>query len=324
MSPQRRTSAICHGCSRIGAFTLIELLVVIGIVALLIGLLLPTLSRSVDAARGTVDAANLRSIAAASLGYAHEQDASLPFGLLAYDGNAQATTDLLAVEQVETWADTLARWSDGGDAEAPIPWRAPGVPISATPAYGANPIAMPAPLLFAVRNTNHREAEAAPAKLPRLYPDTALFWTSAAYSSASSPAGPGVSPAGVPATVGFSGVDDGLAFGFYTKRDTPFARYRDRTRPDPVANDPLLRADASIRVFGDEADAPNDRDFGVPLSFVTEPGNWMPARFRYGNRCNVARTDGSVAAFQRGKPDSEGIHDSEFRRWMLKIKFPRR
>ena len=53
-------------------FTLVELLVVIGVIALLIAILLPTLSRSRQAARATVCAAQLKQLSAGLLLYANE------------------------------------------------------------------------------------------------------------------------------------------------------------------------------------------------------------------------------------------------------------
>jgi len=62
---------------RIG-FTLVELLVVIGIIAILIALLLPTLAKAREQANRTACLSNLRQLAMAAIQYAHQYKGQLP------------------------------------------------------------------------------------------------------------------------------------------------------------------------------------------------------------------------------------------------------
>lgn len=69
------------------AFTLVELLVVMGIIALLVGILLPVTSRAMDSARTAACKANLRSIYQAASIYAADNKGYLPYGFYWSDTN---------------------------------------------------------------------------------------------------------------------------------------------------------------------------------------------------------------------------------------------
>ena len=98
-------SLVSHPRRRV-AFTLVELLVVIGIIALLISILLPSLNRARQSAKQVVCLSNLRQIGQASLFYAQAQNGhALPSGSWEQNADSNGNTGINLV----WWPSMLLR-----------------------------------------------------------------------------------------------------------------------------------------------------------------------------------------------------------------------
>jgi prepilin-type N-terminal cleavage/methylation domain-containing protein/prepilin-type processing-associated H-X9-DG protein len=73
-------------------FTLVELLIVLGIIAVLLALLLPTLAVAREVAKTTQCLSNLRQLATAAAGYGAENDGSYPFAQYVPDSPGGTTS----------------------------------------------------------------------------------------------------------------------------------------------------------------------------------------------------------------------------------------
>src|SRR4051812_48195193 len=114
-----------HRLKRNQAFTLVELLVVIGIIAVLIGILLPALGKARERAKTISCASNLRQLFQTARLYSTEYKDSFPFGFVwanenlapfqGHDGNGRNVAG--KTDQI-TWFSSLDRYMAKGVTDA--------------------------------------------------------------------------------------------------------------------------------------------------------------------------------------------------------------
>ena len=106
------------------AFTLIELLVVIAVIALLLGILVPTLASAREAARGVICQNNLRTLGIAFQGYRDDHQGRFPVAekrVSVRSGDLDPLTDLAAQLEI----DVPQLDSSGENIVATQPWVCP-------------------------------------------------------------------------------------------------------------------------------------------------------------------------------------------------------
>ena len=339
------------------AFTLVELLVVIGIIAVLIGILLPALSRARASAYTVACSSNMRQVYTAARQYATENKDSLPWGFAFNKMGANGRPTDAGASGYITWFSSCDKYMTSKAVDQ-IPLDAntgiidgasrrrfskafqcsavdPGLFKQAVHYY-AHPVAMPwLPMEMNPGNASPANGQPfAPAKFTQLFPENALFWDTPLYGGAAAET-PSMFWFG--ATYGDTAAGNVLPASFIDggqlhdpKR--PELRYRGPGR-DRFANDPdiFLRPDGPIYWASDEAlsgvgFAPSwNADFGGGTVYVYATGG---PRWRHGKNdtCVVTFADGSVRPLRLGKGKfvgtGNGAYDNEFRRSMIMLKWP--
>ncbi|MEM7808001.1 MAG: prepilin-type N-terminal cleavage/methylation domain-containing protein [Planctomycetota bacterium] len=134
-------------------FTLVELLVVIGIIALLVSILLPTLSKARQSAASVACLSNLRQIGVAIIGYTADHNSQLPFAVVqplladgtAYNDAGTGTDWPILISDYLGLTQEDPTWAAGGEVTEAFqcPSAPPYIDPDARTQYSAHPALMP-------------------------------------------------------------------------------------------------------------------------------------------------------------------------------------
>jgi prepilin-type N-terminal cleavage/methylation domain-containing protein/prepilin-type processing-associated H-X9-DG protein len=293
------------------AFTLVELLVVIGIIAVLIGILLPVLTGVQSRGRDIKCQSNLRQIVQALHGYATENKGSMPFGFY-WDPSEPGTWNPVGSdERFVSWASQVGKYVTRGASGAndnenfPPVLKCPEAELvyPHTVSYVMNMIVGVSPwdeLVVAPPPT----AQMKPPLITLMLKDTALVWDTAIQR-------------GWENNVGFLlGADiDGQRFWDGAK--SPQKRYYSVVDAFGRIGPGIFGQNRTVQIDGGGWRWYNI-DPGEPKHFPYQ-GN---LRFRHvkGTTCNAAFADGSVRQFtaKLNADKSMKSHDALRRNFMIK------
>ena len=339
---------------RCNAFTLVELLVVIGIIAVLVGILLPALNKAKTRAQTVACQSNLRQIYTAARMYATENRDSLPFGMIFNRTNPNGRPSDAGATGYITWFGSLDRFMTKGAVDA-VPLNGNSQyydgstkrrfsPVFRCPTVDANfnqkvhyynhGVAMPHMPLELNPGIPVATRVRGPLKFSQLYPENALFWDTPLWIDAGADA-PSLFWLGAPQTVsGFTLACGEIDDEQLSQPNIPERRYRgpgsDRlstslkqlVNPAGPVSWPTDQFLAGLGFGALPANADTSGDFGI-WNFAFGGPRW---RHNGNTACNVVFADGSVRSLSLTKRifTESGVpyHDNEFRRRMLMTKWP--
>jgi prepilin-type N-terminal cleavage/methylation domain-containing protein len=276
--------------AKINGFTLVELLVVIGIIAVLIGILLPALNKARKASRTTACLSNLRQCALAFTMYTNENKGRLP-DYVWYP--AASTPNRAEVAWTNYWIGILSHYNVSTN-QLLCPEAQEQIPYPQNKGFGAvfnawsgkwqtsTPVGVKGDKVDVINNTNAQITDPATGKL-------AWGYRIGSYGFNRAASVPPIVPPATPASVGIGT----KYFGMYSTSLRPSADvplFFDSTWIDVLLDNSAEQGDPTT---GQLTPAPSDltgRDAGVSGSNE----NLRLFIARHGKAINIASADGSA------------------------------
>lgn len=343
-------------------FTLLELLVVIAMTAVMLGVLLPAVSKARGRAATTSCESNLHILGTACLQYTIEYNGRYPYGFIFNRQNPNTGRPASASDiRYITWYSSFDKYltagadeivpfdfntgsSDGGTTRRfSIAFKCPAVPAiyQQQIQYYHHGVVMPLMTLELGLTPSGRVRMTAPGKINQVYSDTALIWDTLLWLHAA-PQTPCIFWGGSHTITGFA----------------PFCTYIDDNAPALSGDNGLLchpeyperrfRSPGADRFTNSSNALKNPAG---PIAWTSDAFmqsiGWTPptanadgadnlwnignARFRHSDLgCNVLFADGSVRTLllhpkrkvSFGVTGNANFIDTDFRRYMLMIKWP--
>jgi prepilin-type N-terminal cleavage/methylation domain-containing protein/prepilin-type processing-associated H-X9-DG protein len=306
------------------AFTLVELLVVIGIIAVLIGVLLPVLSRVQERGRNLKCQTNIRQILVAMRGYAEENRGCFPYSFH-YNVTRKPTPDTQSAADTQeqggagnfvSWASQVTKWMRRGKSTSNYendennfgevllcPEATQAFPHVVS--YSMNMLVGVYPLLE-FQAGSRPNAQCRPTSLGKCLKDTVILWDTACYADEEN-------------NVGYLAGGDIDNQRFWSGAGIPQYRYFSQSDPFAPFNQGLGNND------------PVKMNVGSSVWYNIDPAKASPSfpfqgnlRFRHqGNvACNAGFVDGHVEAFVAKLNSDKSMKSHNALRRYFMIKYP--
>lgn len=308
---------------RVFAFTLVELLVVIGIIAVLIGVLLPVLSKVQGRGRDLKCQSNIRQIVLALRGYAEENKGVFPYGFhwnrtnkpIPQSASSADVDDAAGDGNFVSWASQIGKWMKKGKMTSQYENENDNFPDALqcpeAQMVHPHPVSYVMNMIVGIRpDLEFRvgalpRAQVRPPSTTTMLKDTVLVWDTACFEDSEN-------------SVGYLSGGDIDNQRFWEGADIPQYRYYSlsdpfgRILPGTYGNNRPINLSVGSRTFYNKDPTPAEESYPYQ-------GN---LRFRHQGEtaCNAGFIDGHVEAFKAKMNSDRTVktHDALRRYFMTK------